>query len=238
MFESLNVYPCFLWTIRTYSIRMYWHWFRCILHLKFVHNFRGCISSHKLDRSNELIIAVLRNKYVLSVTRDWKNISRSKSNTVQPPRNDNPMCQPFELRSLTVGAHLQTVREPGPNWVKNFASFAYANCRDTSCVYCFIDVKKILYFPWRIFRQNTLSFHFRPLSAHIGRLRWGGRERLIRELLVFWKTGRRGEVTAFKRWSQPEVRLYCQNHWEELVYRKTRAFAFEKDFLLICSYPG
>ena len=28
------------------------------------------------------------------------------------------------------------------------------------------------------------------------------------KLLVFWKTRRRGEVFAYKRWQQPEVRLY------------------------------
>ena len=28
------------------------------------------------------------------------------------------------------------------------------------------------------------------------------------KLLVFWKTGRWGEVVSYKRWSQPEVRLY------------------------------
>ena len=27
-------------------------------------------------------------------------------------------------------------------------------------------------------------------------------------ILVFWKIGRRGEVVAYERWSQPEVRLY------------------------------
>ena len=31
---------------------------------------------------------------------------------------------------------------------------------------------------------------------------------LAEKHLVFWKTGCWGEVTAYKRWSQPEVRLY------------------------------
>ena len=31
---------------------------------------------------------------------------------------------------------------------------------------------------------------------------------LTGKLLVFWKTGRSGEVVAYERWSQPEVRLY------------------------------
>ena len=31
---------------------------------------------------------------------------------------------------------------------------------------------------------------------------------LTGKLLVFWKTGRLGEVVAYERWSQPEVRLY------------------------------
>ena len=31
---------------------------------------------------------------------------------------------------------------------------------------------------------------------------------LPKKRLVFWKTGRRGEVVAYERWSQPEARLY------------------------------
>ena len=31
---------------------------------------------------------------------------------------------------------------------------------------------------------------------------------LTGKFLVFWKTGRWGEVVAYERWSQPEVQLY------------------------------
>ena len=34
---------------------------------------------------------------------------------------------------------------------------------------------------------------------------------LAEKLLVFWKTGRWGELAAYDRWSQPEVRLYPEN---------------------------
>ena len=37
---------------------------------------------------------------------------------------------------------------------------------------------------------------------------------LAEKLLVFWKTGRRGEVVAYERWSQPELRLYLHQACE------------------------
>ena len=37
------------------------------------------------------------------------------------------------------------------------------------------------------------------------------------KLLVFWKTGRWGEVVAYERWSQPEVRLWLC-YWPGKVY--------------------
>ena len=37
---------------------------------------------------------------------------------------------------------------------------------------------------------------------------------LAEKLLVFWKSGRRGEVVAYERWSQLEVRLYLHQACE------------------------
>ena len=41
---------------------------------------------------------------------------------------------------------------------------------------------------------------------------------LTRKRLVFWKTGHRGEVVAYERWSQLDVRLYKRLSRELATY--------------------
>ena len=56
---------------------------------------------------------------------------------------------------------------------------------------------------FQTFSYESSRGHFREVVAY-------KRSDMTCKLLVFWKTGRCGEVVAYEWWSQPEVRLYCR----------------------------